>query len=394
MLSFNRNIRKLSILLLLFVISGTAQYVNPLKGDIGVHDPVMIKQGSMYYVFATGRLIQYKTSTDRINWTARGSVFSSSPSWVAAAVPLNDGTDYWAPDISFRNNLYWLYYSVSSFGKNTSAIGLATNTTLDQTDPAYKWTDLGIVIKSTASNNYNCIDPNVFEDTDGKLWLTFGSFWSGIKMTELDPSSGLLKSTSTSTPAISSIASRSAGSTAVEAPFIIKHDNFYYLFVSWDACCKGVGSTYKIVVGRSTEVTGPYVDKLNKSMASGGGTIIDTGDSRWKGPGHNGIFIENDTVLCVNHAYDAKSNGAPTMMIRPLYWVDNWPTFIKPLISNNSGTKTGAEIRLSKKPGLILHINAPLNKNSNSSLYNVKGEKLSSIDINKSVSGLIVEVLR
>lgn len=285
-----------------------------------VHDPVMIKQGSVYYIYYTGNLTPFKTSTSRYSgWKERGSAFSSGPAWIASTVPANDGHDFWAPDISFRDNKYWLYYSVSSFGKNTSAIGLATNPTLDPSASTCKWTDQGVVIKSSTSNNYNCIDPNVFEDTDGKLWLTFGSFWSGIQLVELDRTTGKPLTNAK----VTTIASRSAG---IEAPFLVKWKEYYYLFVSWDKCCDGVNSTYKIVVGRSSRVTGPYVDKSGKEMLGGGGVILDQSTDQWKGPGHNGIFFENDTMFCVNHAY-AATNGTATLFIRPLYWKDGWPQF-------------------------------------------------------------------
>lgn len=314
-------INKSNILVCIVITIVTATILHA-QGSMNtfVHDPVMIKQGNTYYIYYTGNLTPYKTSTSRYSgWKDRGSIFSSGPSWIASTVPANNGRDLWAPDISFRDNKYWLYYSVSSFGKNTSAIGLATNPTLDPSASNYKWTDQGVVVKSSSSNNYNCIDPNEFEDTDGKLWLTFGSFWSGIQLVELDRSSGKPLANAK----ISTIASRSAG---IEAPFLVKWKGYYYLFVSWDKCCDGANSTYKIAVGRSTSVTGPYVDKSGKGMLSGGGVILDQSTDQWKGPGHNGIFFENDTMFCVNHAY-AASNGTATLFIRPLYWKDGWPQF-------------------------------------------------------------------
>lgn len=290
-------------------------YVNPLKGDLGVHDPVMIKEGSTYRIYFTGMNISSKTSTDRITWRNTSSGLTS-PSWIKTYVPGNNGSDFWAPDIHFRENKYWLYYSVSTFGSNASAIGLATSPTL--AGPA--WTDQGMVIRSQSGNNYNCIDPNAFQDTDGKVWLTFGSFWSGINLVECDPTTG---KPSGSTPTLISLASHSGG---IEAPFLTKW-GYYYLFVSWDACCKGVNSTYKIVAGRSTKIDGPYVDKTGKAMTSGGGVVLDTGDAVRKGPGHNGILIDNDTVFCVNHYYDATANGASRLQIRPLYFDGGWPSF-------------------------------------------------------------------
>lgn len=296
-------------------------YVNPLLGNIYIHDPVMIKQGNTYYAFHTGRLIQQKTSKDRITWSASSSTLGSTPSWFKTYVPKNDGLDCWAPDISYRSGKYWLYYSVSTFGSDTSAIGLATSPSL--ANP--QWTDQGMVIRSFHSNNYNCIDPNAFQDTDGTLWLAFGSWWSGIKLVGLDTTTGKPLSTSS---AITSLATRTSSSLGIEAPFLIKRNSYYYLFVSWDICCQGVNSTYNIRVGRATKVTGPYNDKSGVAMTAGGGTLIWAGDTRWKGPGHNGIIVDNDTVFCVFHSYDANDAGKSKLLIRPLYFdADDWPSF-------------------------------------------------------------------
>jgi arabinan endo-1,5-alpha-L-arabinosidase len=340
-----------------------------------VHDPVMIKQGNTYFIYYTGSLTPYKTSTLRYSgWKDRGSTFSSGPSWIASTVPANDGRDLWAPDISFRDNLYWLYYSVSSFGKNTSAIGLATNPTLDPSASNYKWTDQGVVIKSSSSNNYNCIDPNAFEDTDGKLWLTFGSFWSGIQLVELQRSTGKPPANAK----ITTIATRSAG---IEAPFLVKWNDYYYLFVSWDKCCDGANSTYKIAVGRSSSVTGPYVDKSGKGMLSGGGVILDQSTDQWKGPGHNGIFFENDTMFCVNHAY-AASNGSATLFIRPLYWKDGWPQFqsVPPVHTTTMHQATATYTP--QRPGIA--IKTLQNKTSlvvirNHDFYTIAGTKIKNV---------------
>ena len=258
---FKISLYRLSVLLAIFFPSylSASGYINPLKGDLGVHDPVMIKEEatSTYRIYYTGMRVASKTSSDRVNWRAASSGLAS-PSWIKAEVPGNNGSDFWAPDIMFRDDKYWLYYSVSTFGKNTSAIGLATSPTL--TNPT--WTDQGVVVKSSSSDNYNCIDPAIFQDDDGKVWLTFGSFWSGIKLVECDPATG---KPADSTSTLLSLASHSSG---IEAPYLCKW-GYYYLFVSWDKCCQGVNSTYKIVVGRATGVQGPYTDKDGKAMTSG-----------------------------------------------------------------------------------------------------------------------------
>ncbi|HEX2956737.1 MAG TPA: arabinan endo-1,5-alpha-L-arabinosidase [Chitinispirillaceae bacterium] len=298
-------------------------YSQGVIGSIFVHDPVLIKQGNMYHVFYTGPRVMHIKSALRYgtNWGAANSIFSTLPSWISSIEGFS-GNDLWAPDISFRDNKYWLYYSASSFGSRNSGIGLATTPTLDQSSGDYKWTDQGMVIRTYQSGSkYNAIDPNAFEDTDGTLWLVFGSFQpEGIQLVQLNTSTG--KIAALATP--QTIAKRS--NQAIEAPFLVKWEKWYYLFVSWDACCKGASSTYKIVVGRSSKVTGPYIDKSGADMKNGGGVILDQSTNEWKGPGHNGIFIENDTMFCINHAYKA-TTGTATMFIRPLYWNNEWPQF-------------------------------------------------------------------
>ena len=292
-----------------------------LSGDLYAHDPAIIKQDSVWYLFTTGTGIAMERSTNGTHWENVGSVFSPQPEWNREVIPLNDG-NLWAPDIVYHQDEYYLYYSVSSFGSNTSAIGLAANATLDPADPNYAWVDKGIVIQSTSTNNYNAIDPNVAPDRDGNLWLSFGSFWSGIKLIRLDPET--MKPAADAT--LHSIAFK-PGNTAMEAPFIVERNGYYYLFVSHEYCCRGVDSTYRIVAGRSSAITGPYVDREGKPMMEGGGMLIDMGDDRWKGRGHNAVFQQGHSAILVNHAYDKQYAGWPTLQIRPLYWdADGWPT--------------------------------------------------------------------
>jgi beta-xylosidase len=155
--------------------------------DISVHDPVMIKQKDTYYLYCTGRGISVFSSKDLKTWNKEPAIFQEKPVWVDSVVP-NFENHIWAPDISFHNNTYYLYYSVSAFAKNTSAIGVTTNTTLDPKDPAYKWVDQGIVIQSIPNRDlWNAIDPNLTFDENNIPWLAFGSFWEGLKMVKLNP---------------------------------------------------------------------------------------------------------------------------------------------------------------------------------------------------------------
>jgi arabinan endo-1,5-alpha-L-arabinosidase len=293
-------------------------YVNPLSGNINLHDPCIIRDGSTCHVFAShGSCVERKTSPDRMTWTNAGSAFSN-PGWFKTYVPANNG-DVWAPDISYRSGKYWMYYSVSTFGSNTSAIGLTTCPSLNS--PA--WTDQGMVVNSTGSNDYNCIDPNAFQDSDGSTWLAFGSFWTGIKLVQVDSVTGKPDAA----PAIYSIATRTNTALGIEAPFLFKRGSYYYLFVSWDFCCRGVNSTYNIRFGRASAVTGPYLDQGGTDMASGGGTLLWSGDSRWVGPGAQNVFVDGDTTFLVCHAYDANDGGRSKLIIRQLYWTSGgWPS--------------------------------------------------------------------
>lgn len=297
--------------------------MNPLKGDLGVHDPVMIKAGNTYYIFATGGGVAVKTSSDRITWKNAGGAFSSMPAWHKEAVP-GAGSHLWAPDIGFRDGKYWLYYSISTFGSRVSAIGLATANTLEAASGATRWENQGLVVSTTNASNHNAIDPNVIVDAEGTPWLAYGSFWTGIKIIKLDRTTGKPAPGA----ALMSLAAHPNG--GIEGAFVIRNGAYYYQFVSWDRCCAGVNSTYNMRVGRSAVVTGPYLDSKGVGMLNSGGDLIDRGDERWIGPGHNGIFMENDTVFLVNHAYDAQRDGASTLWIRTLYWTsDGWPTLDK-----------------------------------------------------------------
>ncbi len=147
----------------------------------------IVKCKDEYWVFYTGRGVPSYHSKDLVKWEAGPAVFTNAPDWIAQAVPANRWMYYWAPDVIHLNDHYLLYYAASSFDKNRSAIGLATNPTLDPDDPKFHWTDQGIVVQSTNTDDFNTIDPAVSLDADGNLWLAFGSFWSGIKLIQLDP---------------------------------------------------------------------------------------------------------------------------------------------------------------------------------------------------------------
>ncbi|GAA3496955.1 arabinan endo-1,5-alpha-L-arabinosidase [Streptomyces prasinosporus] len=239
---------------LLALVPATASaYPGPgrVTGSVVTHDPSMIRTSSgQYLLHATGGGISNKTSADRTAFSAGADAFSSRPSWWRgySSVP-----EAWAPDISYHGGKYLMYYSVSSFGSNTSAIGLAGSTT----GQPGGWSDHGIVHTSNPSSDYNAIDPR--------------------------------------------------------------------LFASYDTCCAGTGSTYKVKVGRATGVTGPYRDKNGVAMTDNGGTPVLESHGSVIGPGGQSIMKDADGDLIVYHYYDGNDNGTPKLGINLLNWSSGWP---------------------------------------------------------------------
>lgn len=328
----------LMLLTLFPVLRGQQPKALVLSGDYAItHDPSIAKEGDTYYVFATTSKssegqFPIRCSTDLLAWKMCGHVFAKIPAWIRETSPKT--RDLWAPDISFFHGKYHLYYAYSLFGTNTSGIALATNETLDPTSPKYHWNDEGLVLKSTKEDDFNAIDPNIVLDKKGQPWMSLGSFWTGIKMHRIDPATGKLAAADTNTYSIAARAipdlpeppkpNLPAEWQAIEAPFIVHHGDFYYLFVSFDLCCRGAKSNYRTMVGRSREVTGPYVDADGEPMLKGGGIQLLTPNDRWAGPGGESILQRPEGDIIVFHAYDA-TTGKPALQISTLTWESGWP---------------------------------------------------------------------
>jgi arabinan endo-1,5-alpha-L-arabinosidase len=296
-----------------------------LTGNLGTHDPVVIHAHGRFYLFSTGYNLGAKVSDDLREWRAAPEVFTNAtrPAWLSNQVP--GVSNLWAPDISYFGGKYHLYYSASTFGCNVSCIGHASREALDSGN----WLVHGSIVCSnpgkncesgTRPDNWNAIDPNVFVDRDSRVWLSFGSFWGGLKLIELDES-GARKGDE-----LHSIAARPSASGALEAPFIIRRCGYYYLFMSFDTCCKGADSTYNVRVARSESVTGPYVDRNGTQAMNGGGSLLVQGAGRFRGPGHNAILVSDGAAYDVHHAYDAENAGASVLRISELVWDEaGWP---------------------------------------------------------------------
>ncbi|ROO59075.1 arabinan endo-1,5-alpha-L-arabinosidase [Micromonospora sp. Llam0] len=289
-------------------------YPDPMRvtGDTGVHDPSMIRRPTGGYLMAhTGNDVALKTSTDRVSFRNAGSVFPGGAPWTT---PYTGGSrNLWAPDLSFHDNRYYLYYSASTFGSNRSAIFLATSST----GASGSWTNQGLIVESQSSDTFNAIDPNLIVDDQGRWWLSFGSFWSGIKMIALDPDTGRRSGS-----AMHSLAGRGGG--AIEAPTLVNRGGHYYLYVSFDRCCQGAASTYRVMVGRSTSVTGPFTDRSGNLLTAGGGTQILAGHGGVNGPGHQAVLADADGDYLLYHYY--ANNGAALLGINRIgYDAAGWP---------------------------------------------------------------------
>lgn len=313
-------LRLLAVLAFLLVLAPA----RAVETDCLVRDPsTMIKaKDGTYWIYGTGPGTQQFSSKDKVHWTNRGPALPTPPEWLAKTVPANKN-EVWAPDIHLYHGKYYLYSAYSQWGTNNSGIGLATSATLAPNS----WVEQGLVVASRNGDNVNDIDPCVFEDTAGALWLTYGSFNSGIKLIKLDSSTGMAD---TGSPTVYAVSSNG------EASYVTFHDGYYYLFVNWDSCCAGSKSRYNIRMGRSRAVTGPYLDKSGKDMAQGGGTVFlatvyDNGSGRPPddevGPGHVGILHDADgDWLTTHYEWARDKKGATTVNLNKLAWdSDGWP---------------------------------------------------------------------
>jgi arabinan endo-1,5-alpha-L-arabinosidase len=323
------------------------------------HDPEIIKQGDTYYLFPTG--CRVSSSKDLINWTFEYNVFETPQAWVTpdivgantrgsgalagggngptataapAAAPGPPRGGCGAPDVQLVNGTYYLFYNVTAFAKNTSAIGVATNKTLDPHSPDFQWVDHGMVVQSIPNRDmWNALDANLIMDRN-QGWLVFGSFWGGIKMVKLAPD--LLSVAKpevwyalASQPRTFSLDDTDPGDGTIEGAFIYKHFQYFYLFASLDYCCRGMNSDYNVVVGRSRNVEGPYVDREGRLMSRGGGTLVAKGDANWAGVGHNSAYTLNGKSIIVMHGYDKRDGGRSKLIIREMKWDrGDWPSIV------------------------------------------------------------------
>lgn len=293
-----------------------------LSGDTFAHDPTMIEAEGVFYRFWTGDYIPSATSTDLTDWSNGPTVYANGfPSWVdtwRAEHPGNTFNFPWAPDVSVFNGRYHIYSSFSAFfGDNISCITHLTTSDIAGGD----WVDHGPVVCTEGNEPYNAIDADVGLDADDNPFLAFGSFWDGIQLIRLEADG------SRSGAEMTNI----ARADEIEAPVLFRRCGYHYLFVTWGLCCPGEGRsisqlTYRVAVGRSTNIEGPYVDREGRAMLDGGGTLLIEGDHvEWAAAGHSDILVTGNRIYHLYHAYRQSDGGAQLRIVDLPFDDEGWP---------------------------------------------------------------------
>ena len=300
-------------------------------GSEHLHDPAVIELGGKLFSFSTGNGGTLMSSTDFKTWKPEGPVLTNFPDWLRKAVP--EHHSIWAPAAVKIGGTIRVYYSASRFfGGNDSVIGFQENKHFNPEKPHEGWTDGGLVIASSKAkkDHWNCIDPDVKVDQSGRQWLYFGSYFSGIYVVELDPVTGKIKEGCQPHSVANNKATRE---NALEGACGEYRDGYYYLFVSYGLAAQGVRSTYQIMVGRSKNPNGPFLDADGRSMAEGGHVNILKTSPPMFSPGHCEVLHYRDgRWLMSYHFYDGRKFwagdkwGLPRLQVRELVWSkDGWP---------------------------------------------------------------------
>jgi len=298
-----------------------------------IHDPSIVKFGDTYVMVGTSgnEFCPLSTSHDMLSWARKGPILSDPPEWLAKANPGH--RSIWAPFPLKLGNALRMYYCASErFGHNTSWIGMAECQNFDPQNPSRGWVDKGLLLSSKDGvTSFNAIDPDVCAGPDGRHWMVYGSYWSGIYEVELDPESGLVKNPEKAPLHVAS--NTSERGNPLEAPALIFHDGYYYLFTTYGLAAQGIRSTYRTMVGRSKTPDGPFLGYDGTPMTEGGHAVMIKGSFPMFAPGGGNWFIGPEGKWWMAyHYYDGRKNwhgdvwGAPTLQIREVVWgADGWP---------------------------------------------------------------------
>lgn len=304
------------------VWDGTPPRPLTLSGNTFAHDPTMIEADGVFYRYWTGDGIPSARSTDLLHWENAPAVYTDGyPRWVGSWLEDIPGQTFnfpWAPDVSFFGGKFHIYSSFSAkFGDNISCI-----THLTSDSPASgNWTDHEPVICTQGHEPYNAIDADVELDAEGNAYLAFGSFWDGIMAFPLNPDGSRKGNDLT----------RLAWAREIEAPVLLRRCGYYYLFVTWGLCCPGEGRrisdlSYRVAVGRSENVLGPYVDREGRPMLEGGGTLLVQGDrAQWAAAGHSDVLVTGSRIYHYYHAYRQADGQAQLRIVELPFDHEGWP---------------------------------------------------------------------
>lgn len=293
--------RVLISLIIAFTIASTI--VRAQVGTPYIHDPsTIVECDGKYYTFGTG---------------SGGLISEDGWTWKSGGVRPGGGV---APDAIKIGDRYMVVYALTERGAGNghkSRVYMMWNNTLDPESPDFKYSDPIDIAGSDGIEDCDGIDPGLLMGPDGRLWLTYGTYFGYIRIVELDPRTGLcVEGAEPVDVAIS-----------CEAPEMIYRDGWYYLLATHGTCCSGANSTYNIVVGRSKSPTGPYVDNVGRDMIKGGGKLVLGSEERRMGAGHFGRYIVEPGVEKMSFHFEADLDlsGRSTLAIRPLLWKDGWP---------------------------------------------------------------------
>ena len=293
-----KNILIASIAMLAAVNSAEAQIGNPY-----IHDPSTIMEcEGKFYTFGTG---------------GGGLISPDGYTWDSGAVRPGGGA---APDAIKIGDRYLVAYGATGGGLGGGHAGIIYtmwNKTLDPKSPDFKYSEPNLVAQSEYDEDCDAIDPSLLMGPDGRLWMSYGTYFGFIRLVELDPATG----------------KRVEGNKAIdiaidcEASALIYRNGWYYLLGTHGTCCDGVNSTYNIVVGRSRNVTGPYIDNVGRDMLKGGGKMVLAAGGRLIGAGHFGRYIVEEGVekMSCHFEADMDRSGRSVLNVRPLVWKNDWP---------------------------------------------------------------------
>ena len=311
---------------LLAAVLTLASSVFALDGQIGIHDPsTVILCDGKYYTYGTG-----------------GTPLVSDDGW-AWRPGTRAARGGMAPDVIHIGDRYFMFVSANVGGQPRANINMISSKTLDPNSPDYRWVEGGVVASSDGVEDCNAIDPGAFLDpTDGRLWLTYGSYFGYTRIVELDPKTGKRLNPGDQPVNLA---------INCEASDMICHDGWYYLLATHGSCCRGSDSGYNIRVGRAKSVFGPFLDQTGVSMIEGGGKLLIGSGGRFIGPGHFGLIDLGDGVqkFSMHWEADFDRGGASVLDIRPLLWKDGWPVAgenLKPGTFEIESVRTGTALEM------------------------------------------------